>query len=118
MKKKALFTVALLFLVTVFLTIFFTEQKNSWICKDGEWVRQGSPKVSQPKTVCPGKNSAIVLPTIPPDSTVVNFYNWLMKNTDALSNGSYKKSPYLTDALKKTVPQLVIAAKDTAYNPF
>jgi hypothetical protein len=65
--------------------VFVSQSNNSWVCKDGQWLRQGSPQYSQPKTPCVGTKKAQTNPVLPPDSTVAGFYTAL-KN--APQNGS------------------------------
>ncbi len=119
MKNKKIVIVGIFLLVSLIVgPVFFKGSNDQWICKDGQWIRQGSPKVSQPQTPCQGARTGEELPSIPPDSTVVSFYSWLLKNTDALSSQSYKKSQYLTDSYKQKIPQLIASTHDSAYKPF
>jgi len=120
MKKNNIIIVGIFLLVILILGAILLKggAKDKWICKNGQWIRQGSPKVSQPRTPCQGARMGQELPEIPPDSTVVSFYSWLIKNTDAISTGSYKTSPYLADSYKQKIPQLISSAQSSTYNPF
>lgn len=102
MKKKIFFSIGIIFLIIIGL-IFFQGKKDKWICKDGLWTRIGSPKFSQPTTPCTGKRKDQELPSIPPDSTVVSFYNLLLKEDNIVTNEAYKNSPYLTDSVKQKI---------------
>jgi hypothetical protein len=113
MKKKLLFIGIILVILVGIGLFFFLNQKNSWVCKDGEWIRKGSPKTSQPTAPCAGQNTKTKLPVVPPESTLVSFYTWLIKE-DASALESYKTSPHLADAYKTTIETQIIAGK----NPF
>lgn len=115
MNKKILLLLVIVLVIGVVLFVKIpAKSQDHWECRSGEWIRIGSPKVSQPKTICPGKSSSGKLPLLPPDSTVVSFYNWLSKAQGPLKSGSYKESQYLTDGYKKKISLVSVASS----NPF
>ena len=118
MIKKILIVFGIIVLLAVGFGIFIKTQQDVWICRDGQWIRKGSPKTNPPHSPCAGKSTTVELPTIPPDSTVVSFYTWLNKTEDVLTNESYKNSPYLTDSYKQKLPQNISSNTEPNYNPF
>ncbi len=113
MKKKLLFIGLILVILVGTALFFFSNPKDAWICKDGEWIRKGSPKTSQPITPCAGQNTRTKLPVVPPESALVSFYTWLIKE-DASALESYKTSPYLAESYKISLASLI----KTGENPF
>src|SRR5882724_6457887 len=104
MKKILLisFGILVIFIISI---ILFQKPKDKCICKDGQWIRFGSPTTSQPTTPCTGKRTGPELPAIPPDSAVVSLYTWILKEDDVIANEAYKKSPYLADSFKQIISQ-------------
>lgn len=109
MKKLFIFTGILLVAILAFT--LFKGSQDKWICKEGEWIRQGSPKTSQPTTECKGKRIGEEMPAIPPDSTVASFYTWIQKEENT-PDDAYKTNPYLADNFKKRLSQ------SSTTNPF
>lgn len=112
--KKMLLFIGVILLILVGTALFFVSNpKDAWICKDGEWIRKGSPKTSQPTTPCSGQNTKIKLPVVPPESALVSFYTWLIKE-DASALESYKTNPNLAESYKISLESLI----ETGNNPF
>lgn len=107
MNKKLIFISGLLVILIGTFVLLNLNPKDTWICKDGVWVRKGSPKMSQPITPCAGGNTKMKLPVVPPESALVGFYTSIKKE-DTYTQDSYKLSPYLSDlyiaAIEKKKP--------------
>lgn len=117
--KIVLLIVLLLLLVGLGLWKIFTFSSHAtdyWQCKNGEWVRIGSPQISQPKTSCYGKKLEL-LPVVPPDSTIINFYKWLDKQKNTTPNQEYRNNPYVSSSYKKKSDQSGNISTNINYNP-
>jgi hypothetical protein len=113
MKKKSILITSAVVVLFLFLgTILIRNQQDAWLCKEGTWVRKGSPRVSQPTTPCKGNRIEEEMPTIPPDSIVVSFYRLIQKDKSQFEKDGYKKNPYLADSFKMNI------AKNPTLNPF
>ncbi|MBU1132101.1 hypothetical protein KKC32_02535 [Patescibacteria group bacterium] len=45
-----IFSVILLF--GILITVRFVTGEDTWICKNGEWIKHGHPSAPQPETPC------------------------------------------------------------------
>lgn len=53
--KKAYFLLGVVGLILLIaLVLRLTGPEDSWICKDGAWLKHGNPSAPAPATVCPG----------------------------------------------------------------
>lgn len=62
-KGKIIFKVLILALVLLGIWIFIRfvlgGPEDSWICQNGEWVKQGNPSEPKPTTVCDENNQPV-----------------------------------------------------------
>ena len=56
--KKAYFLLGVVGLILLIaLVLRLTGPEDSWICKDGVWLKHGNPSAPAPTTVCPGASA-------------------------------------------------------------
>ena len=51
MRKRNLILIILAVLLFVFILRLFSDE-DTWICKDGEWIKHGNPNAPQPTSTC------------------------------------------------------------------
>ncbi len=50
LKKIIIFII--IFIIVLISVWFWYNRQNEWVCKDGEWIAQGSPRDSKPEIAC------------------------------------------------------------------
>ena len=100
MKKTLILSVSFIIIITSIAGFFFAK-KDAWVCKDGLWIREGSPKTSQPTAPCAGSPKIPPLPVVPPESTVIQFYKNSGTGEDSPSTQFSKQAAFFTENLKQ-----------------
>lgn len=105
--------------VTFFiLRLIIGEKKDTWICREGEWIRHGQPAETKPKENCNSDNTTTQMPKTPREITE-NFYKWYAgSETNPLTSGSYKISNYITDGLKEKTGRDLAGSDRNRPDPF
>ncbi len=119
MKKIIYFSLALLLLVSSAGIARFTlgGSEDTWLCKDGQWVRHGNPTAPKPTQNC-GKDGIVKTSTATPKDVVESFYSWYTSyEGKPLSSGAYKTSDYLTEAFREKVDSLLASFTQGGYDP-
>jgi hypothetical protein len=100
MKKNTLLFISIVFVILIIVVgaNFLFKSQDSWVCKNGQWTRKGSPQSSQPKTPCPGSENVVAMPQVPPESAAISFSKEVSKPENA---GKYQNSSYLSETMKK-----------------
>jgi len=62
-KNKTLFgifLIVLIFFVLLFVRFIFGGDEDTWICRDGKWIKHGNPSFPPPEEVClPGGENIV-----------------------------------------------------------
>ncbi|HEY59789.1 MAG TPA: hypothetical protein G4N92_03745 [Anaerolineae bacterium] len=53
--KKVLIFLLIILVAWLFIRFVIGGSEDSWICKDGQWVKHGNPAASMPEYACPAK---------------------------------------------------------------
>jgi len=75
-KFKKSFQIVLIFIILIFLIFLIRGSEDTWICKNGEWIKHGNPSESKPETLCEveDKNQIIDEENISQEKIVINIY--------------------------------------------
>jgi hypothetical protein len=52
LNKYALILVVILAVVMIVLAVRFVSGGDTWICKNGQWVKHGNPSLAAPTAIC------------------------------------------------------------------
>jgi hypothetical protein len=79
MKKISLTVLSLI--IVIFLFFILRGSEDTWVCQEGEWVKQGNPTVEKPSLPCGVENDLKVLNQIA-DSCKINEGGWLVEQQE------------------------------------
>ena len=58
-KKLIIIIIVICVLAAGVILLRILSGEDSWICKDGEWVKHGNPSIAQPQTRCESGSKAV-----------------------------------------------------------
>ncbi len=105
-RNFVLFTVIIVFIFIVSFSVIsnFYNKKNTWLCVNGDWVKQGNPKEDTPDTPCPSQSDTKISPAVTkdlqinenPDKVVFEFYDWYISKGSVDTVENYKERSELS----------------------
>lgn len=102
--KKLIGLLPVFFALIGALSLQFFIPKNTWICKNGNWVKQGNPAYPAPITGC-GQS---IVSTATPADVVKTFYDWYLAHEgNPLSDGAYQNNSQLTSTFISEIDKFI-----------